>query len=420
LANLRRSHRYAFRLEVLLKGGWKPTPTTTDDVSFHGVFVRTDEERATNQLLKFTVTDPRSGEALELMGIVARCVPPSAASPERPPGIGISLFGNDRATEAKWVAMIRQVKAWADQGLKAPPPALPVRAGAPAVPASPPVATAASRPLQQTHTPLGLPRPVPSTPTPLPARPAPAAQPNAPSAPNAPNTEPVDATKRAHTRRPAKFNVTLRPDGVGALQQFELRDISEGGTFVLSTTLIPVGSRVNLRLVHPQTGETFSIQGEVARVVDSVNPLDKGIGIRFELSSEERVAWRTFVDRYAPPLPADLPRRVVAIRPPPTEPPIMHGPNETDVDPLSDPAAPPVSVTVPVAATAIGVRSVTIELLPVASIVKRSSVVAPPEWQYTKFCCVKVEKPRLISWRYFCVERYPPILRGNARCQRTH
>jgi hypothetical protein len=72
LANLRRSHRYAFRLEVLLKGGWKPTPTTTDDVSFHGVFVRTDEERATNQLLKFTVTDPRSGEALELMGIVAR------------------------------------------------------------------------------------------------------------------------------------------------------------------------------------------------------------------------------------------------------------------------------------------------------------------------------------------------------------
>jgi len=342
LANLRRSHRYAFRLEVLLKGGWKPTPTTTDDVSFHGVFVRTDEERATNQLLKFTVTDPRSGEALELMGIVARCVPPSAASPERPPGIGISLFGNDRATEAKWVAMIRQVKAWADQGLKAPPPALPVRAGAPAVPASPPVATAASRPLQQTHTPLGLPRPVPSTPTPLPVRPAPAAPPNAPSAPNAPNTEPVDATKRAHTRRPAKFNVTLRPDGVGALQQFELRDISEGGTFVLSTTLIPVGSRVNLRLVHPQTGETFSIQGEVARVVDSVNPLDKGIGIRFELSSEERVAWRTFVDRYAPPLPADLPRRVVAIRPPPTEPPIMHGPNETDVDPHSDPAAPPV------------------------------------------------------------------------------
>ena len=48
---------------------------------------------------------------------------------------------------------------------------------------------------------------------------------------------------------------------------------------------------------------------------------------------------------------------------------------------FTEPLAPPVSVTVAVAATLTGVRSVTIELLPVASIVKRSSVLAPPEWQ---------------------------------------
>ena len=48
---------------------------------------------------------------------------------------------------------------------------------------------------------------------------------------------------------------------------------------------------------------------------------------------------------------------------------------------LTDPAAPPVSVTVAVAATATGARSVTIELLPVESIVKRSSVLELPEWQ---------------------------------------
>ena len=69
----------------------------------------------------------------------------------------------------------------------------------------------------------------------------------------------IDATKRAHERRPAKFNVTLRPDGIAALQQFEIKDISEGGTFVLTQTLIPLGSRVNLRLVHPQTNDTFQI-----------------------------------------------------------------------------------------------------------------------------------------------------------------
>ena len=45
----------------------------------------------------------------------------------------------------------------------------------------------------------------------------------------------------------------------------------------------------------------------------------------------------------------------------------------------TEPEAPPVSVTVAVAATLIGVLSVTIELLALASSVKRSRVLAPPE-----------------------------------------
>jgi hypothetical protein len=69
--------------------------------------------------------------------------------------------------------------------------------------------------------------------------------------------------------------------------------------------------------------------------------------------------------------------------------------NETEPDvivtPLTvtlftDPAAPPVKVTVPVAATATGVLELTIELFFVLSIVKRSTVEDPAEWQYCKLC----------------------------------
>jgi len=69
--------------------------------------------------------------------------------------------------------------------------------------------------------------------------------------------------------------------------------------------------------------------------------------------------------------------------------------NDTDPDvmvtPLTvtlftDPAPPPVNVTVPVAATATGVRLLMTELFLVASMVKRSTVDAPAEWQYCKLC----------------------------------
>ena len=47
----------------------------------------------------------------------------------------------------------------------------------------------------------------------------------------------------------------------------------------------------------------------------------------------------------------------------------------------TEPAAPETSVTVPLAGATTGVRSVTTELLAVSSSVKRSILVAPPEWQ---------------------------------------
>ena len=61
---------------------------------------------------------------------------------------------------------------------------------------------------------------------------------------------------------------------------------------------------------------------------------------------------------------------------------------------LIEPPAPVNKVTVPVAKTATGALLLMIELLPLLSIVNRSRVLVPPEWQYCKLCWVNEVKPR--------------------------
>ena len=70
----------------------------------------------------------------------------------------------------------------------------------------------------------------------------------------------------------------------------------------------------------------------------------------------------------------------------------------------TDPAAPVNKVTVPVAKAATGVLALMIELLPVLSIVNRSRVPGPPEWQYCKLCWVNEVKPRDISVKYLLID----------------
>jgi hypothetical protein len=99
---------------------------------------------------------------------------------------------------------------------------------------------------------------------------------------------------------------------------------------------------------------------------------------------------------------------------------VKRTPPDVIVTPLTvtlstEPAPPPVKVTLPVAATPTGVRLLTTELFVVESIVKRSTVDEPAEWQYCKLCCVKLLKPLEISVKYLLIERYPPIFLGNPR-----
>ncbi len=360
MSNFRRSERFDFSLQILFKGTFHARGALTEDVSFHGVFIRTDETRAPNQLVKFTVIDPDTQDQIDLLGIVARSTPPAKATPTSPPGIGVSLFGNSRSVEARWVKLIRRVKAWSERGLTAAPTG-------PGIGTTPPPSSA-GLPSEPTPTPV---------PEPLLQRPSPPAVPPVPGAglvrPPAPRTRPppkiaqevltrqetptIDAVKRAHVRRPTRFNVTLRPEGLEALNQFEVRDISEGGTFVLTRQLLPVGSRINLRLVHPTTDATFTILGEVVRSIDSIDPAEKGIGIRFQTDAVDTDTWGTFMQRHNPmpnggdpllPTPegVELPQVQVTRTPMPQrkDPPVLLGAEETPAPGTagSDPGGAPI------------------------------------------------------------------------------
>ncbi|MCB9526497.1 MAG: PilZ domain-containing protein [Myxococcales bacterium] len=297
--------RHRFQLDVLFKGGPRMKPALTHTVGLHGVFIRTDEHRPMNQLVRFSVVDPQGGRHLDLMGIVTQVVPMAAATRDQPPGIDVELFGNAREAEAWWLHLMRRVKAWVERGY-----------------------TSARCPgydpwTGTVHDPEDAPQkalpPRPAEPAPPPAEPAPPAaaihRRAAPKPQGAWITQ-GDTVRRQHVRRPAgRFNVTVRPADRAALSHFGLKDISEGGTFVLAGQLLPVGTRVNVRLVHPDAPADFLLTGEVVRVVDSKDPDEKGMGIQFDTGTVDVHEWVAFLQQAAPvrqpevaPVPDDAPQ----------------------------------------------------------------------------------------------------------------
>lgn len=91
----------------LVDGAWS-RPALTHDVSRGGLFVRTDEFWVPNALVRIHLTDPDDPRPIALLGIVTRCDPRSEL---RPPGIGVSLFGNGESVRKRWQALVRRAGA---------------------------------------------------------------------------------------------------------------------------------------------------------------------------------------------------------------------------------------------------------------------------------------------------------------------
>jgi DNA-binding response OmpR family regulator/Tfp pilus assembly protein PilZ len=89
--------------------------------------------------------------------------------------------------------------------------------------------------------------------------------------------------RRKHQRTAAKLKVTYK--SVAALEHAYSSDISEGGLFIPSKNLLPVGAVVGLILELPPPGEDLTTIARVARVVDEDMALEtgqsQGMGMEF-------------------------------------------------------------------------------------------------------------------------------------------
>lgn len=72
-------------------------------------------------------------------------------------------------------------------------------------------------------------------------------------------------------------------------------NISSGGVFVPSRILLPEGAEVQVDLVHPGSGETFSVTARVARLVYGHGGGERGMGLEFlGLDDDRRKALERF------------------------------------------------------------------------------------------------------------------------------
>jgi hypothetical protein len=103
----RREKRFPARIVARLQRRGEPVEVLTDDVSFRGVFVRTDAPPAQRQLLRVGFVLP-SGARVAAHAMVVFVVPPG--DPERVPGAGLQFWGPiENAKE--WDAFVREAAA---------------------------------------------------------------------------------------------------------------------------------------------------------------------------------------------------------------------------------------------------------------------------------------------------------------------
>ena len=107
--------------------------------------------------------------------------------------------------------------------------------------------------------------------------------------------------RRKHPRASIRMKVRF-PDLSTLLEKYA-KDISQGGIFIPTNDPKPVGTVMNLTLIHPDTGEEVEVQGEVVRVVtekdvfeNKEKKLTPGMGIKFiNLTPEQETALERFL-----------------------------------------------------------------------------------------------------------------------------
>lgn len=106
---------------------------------------------------------------------------------------------------------------------------------------------------------------------------------------------------RGHQRHPVEIDITLESDS-----QFYAgfgENLSEGGIFVATHALQPVGTRLEVIFTLPGLNRPIRVQGDVrwVRLYSETSDLPAGMGLRFaSLAPPDAEAIRAFCARRAP------------------------------------------------------------------------------------------------------------------------
>jgi uncharacterized protein (TIGR02266 family) len=106
---------------------------------------------------------------------------------------------------------------------------------------------------------------------------------------------------RRHARRPVEINITLESES--QLYTGFSENFSDGGVFVATHMLRPVGARLEVTFTIPGLASPIRVDGEVrwVREVSDTSDLPAGMGLKFgSLRPEEAEAVRRFAASRSP------------------------------------------------------------------------------------------------------------------------
>lgn len=106
----RRHDRYPVTLPATITAGKTTTSSMATDVSFGGIFVRTDKPPALRNLVRINLVLPSDSQPIQLLGMAVYVVRPEDAR-GRVPGAGVQFFGIDNATRERWERFVSGVRA---------------------------------------------------------------------------------------------------------------------------------------------------------------------------------------------------------------------------------------------------------------------------------------------------------------------
>lgn len=176
----------------------------TEDVSFSGMFLRTDTPPPVRGLVRMEVDVEGRGRPLELTGMVVHVIQPDNVT-KRTPGIGIQFYGVGADLLRVWTNYLQMLRA---------------------------------------------------------RHPDSEAKSVVVSTPSAVRTEPL---RRKHPRFAAVLEVRVQT--LAELTKMFTRDISKGGAFLATTDPFAAGDRLFVELIHPQTEDVYGLECTVRRSV---------------------------------------------------------------------------------------------------------------------------------------------------------